>query len=452
MTFETLRLKHPSFCYEKWESELHENTLYVSFTYTLEPDIHFVTKVAFHGINAEKYALLDKNILENLFLHLGMIEGFSYWKSACPKHFRIRAGFFSPEQLKFWRELLQKGLSEFYFINNIDGWSNDFASFSIETPEKVYSRDDVEHDDEIIIPVGGGKDSVVTLEMMKETSKKISTLTVNPTKSILSVLEVSEIQKKYEVTRILDPKLIELNSSGYLNGHTPFSAMLSFVSITTAYIFDKKYIALSNEWSANEGNVVFLGQKINHQYSKTLEYEANFRKYCQMYLSSTIEYFSLLRPLHELQIAEIFTHSPQYFSSFLSCNRGQKNGEWCGECAKCLFVFCMLSPFLPIETLLQIFHQNLFEKESLRPILDELSGVVEAKSLECVGTRDETRVALYLTLLKYEGSPLPVLLTYAKKSILNKQTNYQRAAYDLLHSYQTHHFIPPELEKLFRYV
>ena len=59
-----------------------------------------------------------------------------------------------------------------------------------------------------------------------------------------------------EVYRTIDKNLIDLNKEGFINGHTPFSAMLAFFSYFIAYILGKRYIALSNESSANESNVV----------------------------------------------------------------------------------------------------------------------------------------------------------------------------------------------------
>ena len=75
-----------------------------------------------------------------------------------------------------------------------------------------------------------------------------------------------------------------------------------------AFLIGKKYVALSNEDSANESNIV--GEKINHQYSKSLEFENDFRWFTKNYLTDKIEYFSLLRPLNELQIMKIFTKYP----------------------------------------------------------------------------------------------------------------------------------------------
>ena len=204
------------------------------------------------------------------------------------------------------------------------------------------------------------------------------------------------------VFRVIDPRLLELNRQGFLNGHTPFSAYLAFLGILTASLFDFKFIAFSNERSSNEGNVKYKGKIINHQYSKSFEFEKKFREYTKKYLAKDMEYFSFLRPLYELQIAKIFAKYPKYFGVFLSCNEARKTrsgkqkptGKWCGKCSKCLFVYVILSPFIKPKTLEKIFRKNLLKDQSLAPLMDRLTGKRGFKPFECVGTPREVAAAL----------------------------------------------------------
>ena len=85
------------------------------------------------------------------------------------------------------------------------------------------------------------------------------------------------IEEIIEVKRNIDKNVLDLNAKGFLNGHTPFSAMVAFLTYLIAFLTGKKYVALSNEDSANESNVD--GEKINHQYSKPLEFETDLRWY-----------------------------------------------------------------------------------------------------------------------------------------------------------------------------
>ena len=90
----------------------------------------------------------------------------------------------------------------------------------------------------------------------------------------------------------------------------------------------------------------------------------------------------------------LFARSRQYHKVFRSCNAGSKQGIWCCECPKCLFVYIILLPFLSQEELVEIFGEDLLEKESLDLYFRELTGIEENKPFECVGTRKEVLVSL----------------------------------------------------------
>ena len=218
--------------------------------------------------------------------------------------------------------------------------------------------------------------------------------------------------------RTIDKNIIDLNNKGFLNGHTPFSAMLAFVSYFIAYMVGKKYVALSNENSANESNVI--GEKINHQYSKSFEFECDFEKYSTEYLKAPVKYFSFLRPISELQIAKILARKEQYHKVFKSCNVGSKNKEWnwCCNCAKCLFSYTILSPYLYKDKLVNIFGEDMFENKELLQTFIELIGKGETKPFDCVGTFEEVNFAISKTIniLESKNEKLPYLLDYYKEN------------------------------------
>ena len=233
---------------------------------------------------------------------------------------------------------------------------------------------------------------------------------VNPKKTMLHCVDVAGYKDITSVTRVIDKKIIELNKQGFLNGHTPFSALLAFTSFLVAYLKNKKYIVLSNESSANEGNVV--GNTVNHQYSKSYEFENDFNYYVDNYFKIDIKYFSFLRPLNELQIAHIFSKYKKYHNVFKSCNVGSKKEpwEWCCNCSKCLFVYIILNPFLEEQEMINMFGENLLDKDSLLEVFKQLIGDSENKPFDCVGTFEEINYALKLSIKKQDK--LPYLLNY----------------------------------------
>src|SRR5204863_3654535 len=144
-------------------------------------------------------------------------------------------------------------------------------------------------------------------------------------------------------------QLLDLNARGFLNGHTPFSAYLGFLGAVSLLLYGYTDVIVSNERSSDEGNVLYRGKDINHQYSKSFRFERMFDEYLQKYLITNGRYFSFVRPLYELQIGKLFADFPEFFDLFKSCNRNRSD-SWCGQCAKCLSVFLTLYPFVPPAT------------------------------------------------------------------------------------------------------
>ncbi|MBT6015788.1 MAG: hypothetical protein HOG83_01460, partial [Lentimicrobiaceae bacterium] len=241
---------------------------------------------------------------------------------------------------------------------------------------------------------GGGKDSIVTLELLKEKGMGVIPFFVNPREASWRTIEVAGFTKNdcIVVERTIDKKLIDLNNKGYLNGHTPFSAMVAFTSATVSFLTGISNVALSNESSANESTVP--GSMINHQYSKSFEFEKDFHEYSKKFLLQDMHYFSFLRPINELQIAKLFSKFNQHFATFRSCNVGSKKDVWCGKCPKCLFTYILLGPFVDEKILIEIFGANMLKDNSLDSIFRELTGIAEVKPFECVGTPEEVIAAI----------------------------------------------------------
>jgi hypothetical protein len=243
------------------------------------------------------------------------------------------------------------------------------------------------------------------------------------------------------IHRTIHPRLLELNAQGCLNGHTPFSAMLAFYTLLAAQLSGIPNIALSNESSANESTVV--GTNVNHQYSKSLEFENDFRQYVAQYISPSFNYFSFLRPLSELQIAMLFSRYEKYFDVFRSCNVGSKQDIWCGQCPKCLFAYIILSPFIPPQRLNAIFGKCMLDDPDMRLYFDQLTGHAETKPFECVGTISEVHSALSMALSRWYPNQRPCLLS-----------NYQPAppSTPLNTLFPDHNLSAPLLHRLFQAV
>ncbi|MBP3256277.1 MAG: hypothetical protein J6M60_07340 [Clostridia bacterium] len=414
------RKKYNTFYYNSYSVTEDNEAIYLEFEFeikdltTFHPKLKILKKdMKFKDINS-KYS-------KNMVFHIGLIELISYWKVTCSPNVVIKCGKIDEEQIEWWKKLYFYGLGELFYTNNIKTNIQEFMNIECEESAEKIVYDKIEDEsDGYIVPIGGGKDSVVTLETLKIDKKKDYCLIINPKPVTLGCAEIAGLENNniIEIYRTIDQKLIELNAKGFINGHTPFSAMLAFVSYFVAYLLGKKYIALSNENSANESNVV--GEKVNHQYSKSFEFECDFLNYSNKYLKTPVKYFSFLRPLNELQIAKIFSKHEKYHTTFKSCNVGSKTlpWKWCCNCAKCLFAYIILSPFLYKEKIVNIFGEDMYQNESLLNTFIELTGNGDNKPFDCVGTYEEVNFAISKTIenIEKENRELPYLLKYYKNT------------------------------------
>ncbi|MBR3635656.1 MAG: hypothetical protein IKN47_05615 [Lachnospiraceae bacterium] len=396
--FEDFRSEYGSFVFKDYSIEKEEGVYKVYLYYSVPRLREFKTRWEFPA--GSRDISEDDPILKELVFNLGMVEAISYYKCVCPKVVEVECGNLNPDQIKWWRKLFYNGLGEFMYRNGIDVTEEELLSIRCIDGATGIERDpDVKkvliHDTAsysgCLVPVGGGKDSVVSLEILKD--EDITTYSINGNETTRNVIDICKNKKAdYRAKRILDKGILEMNELGFLNGHIPFSAVVAWSTVITAYLTGIKYIALSNENSANESTV--RDSFVNHQYSKSYEFEQDFDDYLKAVTDSDIHYFSLLRPLTEIQIAALFSKHKAYHKAFRSCNAGSKQGIWCCNCPKCLFVYIILSPFLSQEELTDIFGERLLDKDSLDRDFRELMGIDENKPFECVGTRREVQTCM----------------------------------------------------------
>ena len=443
--FDALRKEFSTFTFERQTVKCENGALSLAFDFNLDDRYHFCPTLEIPARPFFDWDGISMKQLETLAFQIGMTELVSYWKIACPKRVVVKPFALSESQKKFWKKLYYNGRGEFLYLNGItvseaelmviEGIDTltSFGMTCLQKPADHVIPSDVGASvsmgswlkEQTIVPIGGGKDSVVTLECLRKEMPVIPMI-VNPRGATLNCVKTAGYKDDdfIVINRTLDPTMLKLNAEGYLNGHTPFSALLAFISILVAFGSRSKYIALSNENSANESTVP--GTNINHQYSKSIEFESDFRNYVAENLSDEVQYFSFLRPLSELQIASLFAKCEAYHPVFRSCNAGSKTDSWCGQCPKCLFTWIILSPFLSREKLIAIFGKDLMADESLRPIFEELNGTAPVKPFECVGTVEEVRACM-------------------------EAVNGSRNKVDeILHRFNMQHFLPVQFEQILK--
>jgi len=395
--------------------------------------------------SACKINLWNKIILNNFLFNLHIALWISYYKLFPTKILEVKSGFLDDDQITFWKKFYKNWLWEFFIKNDINfseliNFTNAWSIWILEelTIKNNYiesSANFVESKD--LLLWWGGKDSIVSYSLLSSSPsiekrgargelwwKKFDLFVFWKNDSIKeNTAKISE-KEILLVKRQLSKNLFKLNEEGYYNGHVPITWIIAFVTFVVSYLYWYSNIILSNEKSASENNTIWKWLKINHQYSKSLEFEMDLNKYLHNYISKWINYFSLLRWMYEYKIASIFSEQNKFFKDFSSCNRNfvitkeKQKKLWCCECEKCSFVFLILSPFLEEKELINIFWENLFEKISLEKTFRELIWLENYKPFECVWTYDESLLSAKKVIKNRNISW--IILDNLKEEILEK--------------------------------
>jgi ribosomal protein L25 (general stress protein Ctc) len=332
-------------------------------------------------------------VLELLYVAAGT----SYYKVAAPPRVELDTVRMTGPALAWARALYRQGLGEFAYRNDLPHVLDVEIRSGPGTEAPVVPRS---MDGRApVVCVGGGKDSIVSIEVLRTAGFRPAVFAVNPNPIIRAVMEVSE-QPVLAARRKLDPRLFELNAEGAYNGHIPVTAINSLIAVATAVLGGYGPVVMSNERSASVPNLSWRGHDINHQWSKGLEAESLLRDALAAHAGLTNAYFSLLRGMSELHIASLFARIEAYDAVVTSCNVAFRltdaSARWCGDCDKCRFVFLALAPFTERKRLVGIFAKDMLTDTSQLPGYRELCGLAAHKPFECVGETDECLVALAL--------------------------------------------------------
>lgn len=394
--------KYKQFVFKDYSFDDQTKTL--TFKYGMDDALEFTETYTFDF----DFASYDHKAFDRAVQNLFFMAGISYFKTYIPSEIVVLKGKLDEQSASFFSKTYQKGLGEFWYVNNLN--PNTQVNFPVNATE---SQKISSNGTGLLVGVGGGKDSLVTIELLRESHPNMTTWSLGHKAQLTPLVERIGLPHLW-VDRTWDRQLIELNKQGALNGHVPISAIFACVGTVIAVLSGKRDAIVSNEQSANEPTLTYQGVEINHQYSKSQEFEEDYQHLLDQHFGDTTRYYSFLRPFSEIRIAEIFGKRAfeKYKDVFSSCNRaftlGQDKMFWCGECPKCAFVFLALTPFAPRQEIETLFHgKNLLLTEELEPTYEQLLGIAGNKPLECVGEIKESRSAMalaqqqYLDLLHY---------------------------------------------------
>ena len=386
---------------------LDPKTRTIALKYGFDDELHFTEKITL-GPDTPLDRAHTPDVQRALFaLHLA--GGASYYKAFAPKNIEVRSGELNAAQAHFWNEFYTKGLGEYFYQNKINFHGLIDFPVSAAAPAALPPTE-LRKPKTALVPFGGGKDSQVTVEILRRNNIDITLFRMQGHQFVTELAELNNLPL-VQVSRALDPQLFELNKQGALNGHVPITGYVTFLTLVVGLLHGFDSIFFSNERSSDYGNVEYLGMQVNHQWSKSNEAERMMTDYIESYVTHETRYLNALRPLSELAVAKLFVREPKYFAHVTSCNKNwlwQKldenpnQGRWCGECDKCSFIFAIFAAFLPLATLQDMFKKNMFNDELRLPQYRQLWGAEAFKPFDCVGTPEETKVALYLATKKAE--------------------------------------------------
>jgi hypothetical protein len=302
-----------------------------------------------------------------------------------------------------------------------------------------------------LVPIGGGKDSLVSVEMLKSAHEPATAVWIGDSALIAACAQRTGLPT-LNLKRTLAPELFEYNRLGALNGHVPVTAINSAILLCAAIRYGYDAIAFSNEHSASVATLEYDGRPVNHQWSKGLDFERALRDYTKSHIAADLDYFSLLRPWSELAVTREFARRTQYDDVFSSCNRNfriraaRPSDRWCGQCPKCHFVFLALAPFVAKPRLLAIFGRNLLDDGALAPGFDALLEFRGHKPFECVGEGRESRAAMHALTQRPEWAEDALVARFASQIA----PLLDRGELDLMPLLlpSTEHFLPERLRGL----
>jgi UDP-N-acetyl-alpha-D-muramoyl-L-alanyl-L-glutamate epimerase len=341
-----------------------------------------------------------------------LLAGVSYYKTAAPPVIDLGPTALTRSELAFLREFYLQGLGEFAYRNHLD-----LTALRIEAvlapggrPPGIPPRTGglpapPSPPGRALVPFGGGIDSIVVVERVRRLADAALFVVSRPGDRFAAIEEPAAVTglPVVRAEREIDPQLLRSAELGFLNGHVPVTGILSAIAILAAVLENRDAVVMSNEWSASIPTLQDRGRPVNHQYSKSADFEAAFRGVLAETPAPLPEYFSWLRDRTELWVGEKFAALEPYHASFRSCNkafyaeRARRLDHWCGECDKCCFIDLILAPFLPAEALRQIFKQSgePLDHPALAGKFRALLGA-GAKPFECVGEVSECRAAVLL--------------------------------------------------------
>jgi hypothetical protein len=392
--------------------------------------------IVLEGLTPEAVRRIRPELLHRVFASIGLALAPYYFRLTDYAAVRIDCSDIPEEAFSFFERYFQHGLAEFRYRRGL----NPIRPIRVYSSEPCNSgRPFPVAGDGVLMLNGGGKDTVVMAELLKSTGLRLGWCVINSSPAHQKVSDISGVKDVVSLRFARDKTVTK--AARYRAGHIPYSGVYMWMGLLAGLAQGFRYVTTGNEYSASFGNLQFKGVDVNHQHTKSFEYEREFASLIENNYATGIQSFSALRPFHDIGLAAMASRLSAYFGAFSSCNRAK---EWCGQCEKCAWTYLALAAFLEDDVLVEIFGTDFLQGANTRRHLLQLAaGAI--KPWECVGTQEETRLALSLYLARRPTIDFP---RYPRRIDLERvcgEFDAVQAGHDYLQSVHTPHLIPDKL-------
>ena len=418
-----LRESYPVFLIEDARATCSHSAVTLEFRFAAG-EMRFRPVVKLDGLCLDETTRLDSPTARRLIRALAIIEAFSYWKAFCSPIIEVALPAPDAAELAWWRSFWPDAMGEFFYRNAIDFTTPGFLDIKAATdaalaaggapPDPANTTDDSTATTKSpLVMFSGGKDSLaLTLAIRGSATSPVDFFLYNPTSQQRGLAEsLAAGGRILEVRREILPELLALNAANHPNGHTPYSAYLAVAAMLAGYLRGSQFVLAGNSRSDDEPNIEsYLGRPINHQWTKSHEFEAALSNYRDRWLPGAPVYNGPLRPLFELQIIASLSGDIDAYLQTASCNRTRGEG-WCRTCAKCAWVFLATSALFGRQVAIRKTGSDLFANPDLTGLYERMAGLTSTKPFECTGTADEIRVAIRAVGQGHSPDDFPALAT-----------------------------------------
>lgn len=387
-----------TFHYTGYSVQNDSRTVHFNYGLTRDVLVHNFTETLVFPVSLK----LDSSMQSALrALHLAL--GISYYKIFLPPSI-VHSYEMDAYEADFWNDVFRNGLGEFLYVNKLS--KDQVAQFNEQAGTSFKRGQAPKLTDKALLGIGGGKDSIVAGELLKNLGIKTEGFVMATGEQLGQSKAVADIMgiPLNAVGRTLDPQLMNLQMEpGAYRGHVPISLIFGLVGTVLALCQNAAYVAVANEASSSTPTTEWEGEAVNHQWSKSFSFEKSLQAYIKKHIAEELNYFSAIRPLTSIAVAKKFVQYPQYFEVFTSDNfvfridpSKRPNGRWSLESPKSLSSFILLAPWLSDSEMTRIFTQNFLDQPELEHLFMELTGIEGHPPLDCVGTIEELVLSLNL--------------------------------------------------------